>query len=264
MKWEKEKKLTEEIKAELIVLKVDGFKNLVRSKFKLTKCTWLVVMFASLAAAVIFIRNSILEYTSYKVVSTTRFLSESSAVFPVVTVCNMNPFMSMYGFSLFWQAQVTNMANLEAWYRQKYGRYMTQEETALMDNLDSVMISCTFQGRACNASDFRYVPKFATSFQCNQFNSGRDAMGNEVALKTVSAVDAAGGEKEFNALKLELFAGVPIWTRYMARRGFFVYINNQNDYPYNTDHYNQEVGHSQNNREHFRQKPFCICVCVLN
>ena len=240
------KNLAVEIKAELIVLKVDGFKNIVRSKLATLKCIWICIMFASLAAAVVFIRNSILEYTSYKVVSTTRFLSESSAVFPVVTVCNMNPFMSMYGFSLFWQAQATDFANLQLWFKQKYGRPMTEADTALMDNLDSVMISCTFQGRACNASDFHYVPSFSTEFQCYQFNSGRDSIGNALPIRSVSAVGTAS-QTEFNALKLEMYAGVPFSTTFMDLRGFFVYINYHNDYPYNTDRYHLMVTQLKNN-----------------
>ena len=84
-----------------------------------------------------------------------------------------------------------------------------------MSDLDTMLITCEFQGRACNASDFEfYFHPFYLN--CYRFNSD--------GKRTVSM---AGERSE---LKLELYAGLPNAIRSTFYRGFWLFIRNSSEY----------------------------------
>ena len=107
-----------------------------------------------------------------------------------------------------------------------------------MDDLGLMMLSCTFQGAACNASDFVFVDKFGASLQCFRFNSGFDDAGQPVPLRTVSAMST---DTAYNSLRMEIYAGLPLVTKLLPLRGYNVYIHYADDFSYNSDRFAMRV-----------------------
>ena len=164
-----------------------------------------------------------------------RLISEEKFIFPTINICNWNPLNTDYYVNLLNAANLTsslstdpnfNMVSLEYYQMQTAGRYFTSEEKRALINLDGFIISCYFQNKPCNKSDFRYL-FFPYLLNCIQFNSGYDLNGNRVELK-VSHVSG-----ELSELSMELYVGIPNEiSPLITNRGILMTIINDNETPF--------------------------------
>ena len=234
---EKNVRLRQNIQNSIRNIKIDGLPNIFRTKLIGFQIMWLVVLAFSSSFCVYLLANSFLEYFQFKVTTNYRLLSELKSIFPTVTLCNMNPMNTEYYMQLLAEANLTSVnatsapyytfLALEEWHKRTTGEYFTLEERLQMSNLEEMLISCTFQNIACNASSFTYLfhPKY---LNCYQFNSGKDESGEEVHLQQAT-IDGTG-----NSLVFELYAGVPNeMAELTSQRGFYIFINNNTAYPFN-------------------------------
>ena len=218
--------LTEEIK----LIKVDGLPNIIRSKFVVIKCIWCVILTCSAGICAWLIVQSVQDYLKYEVTTKDRLFSEQEAIFPTITICQINPFSTDYAVSLFLEAGTTSINSLEWFTKNTTGSYLTDDQKRQLSNLDNIILSCSFDGESCNSSDFTWVwhPRY---YNCYRYNSGFDSNGNK---KTLKKVNIAGGLSSFI---VELYAGLPNFiSNFVGQynsRGFHIFIHNSTDYFFN-------------------------------
>ena len=253
--------------AELIIVKIDGLRNAIRSKRFEWKCIWFVILLASTCCCVWFMSKSVHEYLKYEVTSTTRLVVETKAVFPTVTICSYNPFYSLFAAEVFYHYDAQSIYTLEAKFKNITGQYMSQDFKKNMTDIDGLLISCTFQGKVCNANDFQFVEAFMIHLNCYRFNSGYDSSGREAPLKTVQSI----GDVKVNSLTMELFTG--LFDGYITSyRGFSIFIDFADGFDFNLNRrfvdVRPGVGLSISVKRYastqFNQWPYSYSECTVN
>ena len=161
------------------------------------------------------------EYFAYGTTTSVSKYVERVQTFPAVTICNISPLdLSNPNTSTYVQAILTKygLNSTISLNSSDYAIYMVRKymdlikSTAYSDSrgkleyikslgydLDSMLISCYFNGYACNSSDFysHYTFEFGN---CYIFNHD---YGDSSDLKAVSQSGPSSG------LQLELYAGYP-------------------------------------------------------
>ena len=125
-----------------------------------------------------------LNYFSYGVNTTSRTLYETPALFPKVTICNVNPFTTQYAMEflkeisqelypnidIFNENQMNQLnftfksTSINVIYRQalaKMNKLNETEKRKLSHSLDDIMPDCYFNIQRCSANDFKWY--FASS-----------------------------------------------------------------------------------------------------
>lgn len=74
-----------------------GYSNIFRTKNLLLRTMWFIFFLAGLSVAIYMVTRSILEYVDYDVTTKIRKLKTDTLVFPTVTICNINPFVTQAG-----------------------------------------------------------------------------------------------------------------------------------------------------------------------
>jgi hypothetical protein len=85
--------------------------------------------------------------------------------------------------------------------------------------IDEMLVSCTYQGSSCSASDFTFYQSYDYG-NCYKFNGGNNS--------TIQTISSAGPGNSFT---LELFTGDPSQEMYVYQRGFYVIVHNQSYSP---------------------------------
>ena len=185
----------ERIKRETVAhlgrIKIDGLTNIVLTSYTSIRILWLGVFVASTCFCLTFIISSFETYFEHDVTTIIRYQNEQHTVFPTITICNINPLSSELAISRLNEtgratfasgAAYNNLVALELYMRQTQNRYLTNEEKESLGPLNNMFYKCTFQGVACNQSDFVFLfhPK---KLICYRFNAGYDQKGNPVPLK---------------------------------------------------------------------------------
>lgn len=219
-----------------------GIPNIVRSNKISIKIMWSFFFLISTCLFSYMMISSILSYYEFDVTTKIRVLHEYRAVFPTVTICNLNQFTTNY--SLEYLRNVANGLNLSHVFDEK------PENISMMDianiytlgtsqikqlsinstkklgySIDQILISCYFSQKECTPEDFiwYYHPTYGN---CYQFNSGFDQLSNLIDLKT------SGRTGLFLGLMLELFVGVPDKLKMTTQQfGLMVFIHNKTDPP---------------------------------
>ena len=202
--------LRQKLSQRLVLVRIDGIPNILRSHSKFWQLVWLLVFVSSSVMSCYLIVKSTIEFLKYPVTTSYRMIGEESSPFPKVSICNLNALNSEYFVQQVNEANMTylnadpylNMVYLEHYHVQTTGRYYTIGERRAMFDLDGFIISCTFLNKPCNMSDFRYI-YFPYSLNCLQFNSGYDSDGRRAELRELHA------SSQFNELSMELYVGIP-------------------------------------------------------
>ena len=71
-------------------LTIHGVPNIIKKENKLIKVWWLIITITSALVAVLFLRQTLLEYFRYNVITEVRLLESDKIEFPVITLCNLN------------------------------------------------------------------------------------------------------------------------------------------------------------------------------
>ena len=226
-------------------IKIDAAHRLVEQLHFMRKLFWLVALMVGSSLCMVLIVRAFNEYARYQVSTTYRLVGEPHAVFPSVSICNMNQFTSKYASQFVSYLNTLaplpkvvaiskqNFSSLDAatgllgylviYYRveainmHKSGSYMSNAQIAAMSDLQSILVDCTIGSRKCNASHF--TPTLDTVFlNCYTFNAEASALHK---------ADKAGIAN--NRLSVLLNASTPssaLVASLMPLRGFYVKIRN--------------------------------------
>ena len=222
------------IKYNIKNIRVDGIPNYFLNDSPLLKSMWIIVFLFCSTFCVFLVNSSFVEYFKYQVTTNVRLMTETKSAFPTVSFYNMNPMNTNRYVELLKDANITSI-NPEPYYNEmllnyhnklKYGRYFNETEKKALFDMEGFIISCTFQNKPCNMSNFRYLynPWFLS---CVQFNSGFDSDGNEVELLQADV----GGR--YNELTVEFYLGLPNpLVDLISMRGLKVFLHKNNEYPF--------------------------------
>lgn len=189
-----------------------GIPNIARSKFIVSKIIWLFVFAIALAFSIFSIITQFVDYYSRSVLTTIEMTEDSMITFPAVTLCNLNPFSTFEAIEFVKKSplnlsQAANLdgANyLDASVGLSYAKRAELQGSNVSESLrksmgldlDSFMLLCIYNGRACNLSkDFEWI--YNSEFG-NCFTFG-NANGNKQVFK----------EGKDNGLVVSMFVGVP-------------------------------------------------------
>jgi hypothetical protein len=127
------------------------------------KLFWLICILISIVAASYMVIQSILTYLSYEVITTTRTSFVRPALFPQVTICNLNVFTTREAFEA---VQVTFLNGSK--YRDENDRI--EFYSNFSRSLNQTLIRCKFNAQYCTSKDFVEIvdPYYG---KCFAFNS---------------------------------------------------------------------------------------------
>lgn len=74
-----------------------GYPNIFRTKNIIVKIMWLIFFLAGLGVGIYMVIRGVREYLEWNVTTTIRKIKADSLVFPTVSVCNVNPFVTEEG-----------------------------------------------------------------------------------------------------------------------------------------------------------------------
>ena len=216
------------------LIKIDGLPNIFRSNNIYMCVMWLVIFVVSWCIFLGLATNTFLAYFSYRITSSTRILSEHQALFPTVTICNVNQLTSDEAMQLMTDANVTWNEDREAWRAilaleshslDASGRYLSEDEKrALSYSMEDMLFSCEYQGVACEASDFTWI-YHPRHLNCYQFNRAHGHDAHSLRRATNTGIG--------NELNIELYAGLPNeQSRQVDKRGFLVFVHNNTENPF--------------------------------
>ena len=225
------KSLWSRLKEEASHLDIDGVPNIVRSKSVCAKYLWLCIVVANTAFGVFLMSQTIGQYKQYEVTTTNRLIQEEQAIFPTVTICNINAISTSFGVGLLTSRNLIekngdqsgsekHVMLLENHFKDTTGEYMSDSLKQNLSDFNAMLISCSFNNMPCNASHFEWIwhPKY---FGCYRFN----ARHSQSRFKSNMDGSAFG-------LVLQLYAGLPDELKSAMPRGFYVLVQNASDYPY--------------------------------
>jgi hypothetical protein len=196
-----------------------GLPKVLSTRRPVIKVMWLFFFILAFITCVFLIRRNVKAYLEYDVVSKIRVFSEIPSVMPSLTICNINPFLTEFSHfyikskleanNLSERPDLRNRVNQSGdWLKEfslaKYlviqnakSHYLSNDaKKQLGYPLEDVILNCYFNGASCDANDFTWY--YDTLYgNCFTFNSGFDANGQKIPLKT------ANRPGQFNGLYLE-------------------------------------------------------------
>ncbi|RNA34522.1 amiloride-sensitive sodium channel subunit beta [Brachionus plicatilis] len=214
-----------------------GFPNIIRSNNFFIKFMWIFFTILSSSFCIFLITESILSYFKYEVTTKTRVINEIMAIFPTVTVCNMNYFTSIYSLKFIeaFKSEMNAKINPLSTLFETIAKMHSKEEkfTFLKENygdsLDKLVVYCQYNYEDCNLTDFKFFlhPNYGN---CYQFNSGFDSHGKKNDLKYAMTTERLSG------LRLILNISVTQKLKFMnPSTGAVIFIHNHTTYPMMVD-----------------------------
>lgn len=203
---------------------------------------WMILFCISLGGCSYLFINITIQYLDYGVNTNVVVRRESPSLFPMVTFCNFNPLnteeLVLSGLGLIYASDNTEKVannytsaresiNLQNFYIENnlafYINASLRQKRAL--NIDKMLMSCYYQRKKCNSSDFEYY--FDSKFgNCYKFNSGSDSDNQPKPLLY------ANNPGYLNGLRMELFLGEPVFYNYLSSStGVFLAVHNQSYHP---------------------------------
>ena len=141
----------------------------------------------------------VLTYMEYNVITTTRIISETPAVFPKVTICNKNPFTSRYAYEFLSQSDLLNTSRINETLNQdrssaiinftttrtlllgQIKNFSDERKKKFSHELNDTLLSCLFSYEQCDSNNFQWVWDSHYG-NCFAFNSGFNSSGQNVEL----------------------------------------------------------------------------------
>ena len=149
-----------------------GIINILFSPYFLFKIISAIFVLASSGIASYLVIQSIVDYYTYDVTSTSRIIYESPTLFPKITFCNVNLLTSEFAYNF------TQMGNFDI----DYSKISNEEKKKLGHDLNDILVECRFNDESCDTTDFTW--SFDRHYgNCYTFNSGFNLNGSKVELK---------------------------------------------------------------------------------
>ena len=193
-----------------LVSTVHGIPSIFKTDKRLMKAIWSVVFLISLTYSTYLISQAILNYLEYPVNTKVRYYNEKQVLFPMVTFCNTNAFVTSYATN-FVSKLYKNVSNTSANIVDGLNKELNNVKgldvltwiSAFSQNhtekkkfgfeLNQTLLKCQFNNKDCDLNDFTWFYHFynGNCFAFNKFN-------------TNNKIQVSG---DSNKLTLELFAG---------------------------------------------------------
>ncbi len=126
--------------------------KIFQAPHSLVKLYWIICLSVAGSLTGYFVIQSLVSFATFRVNTNTRTIFETSSLFPRVTYCNKNPFVTKYAFDKF---EVGNFTFARMLYEMNYNMNYT-ERLRLQHPFSEVLIECSFNGEKCSANDFLY------------------------------------------------------------------------------------------------------------
>jgi hypothetical protein len=197
-----------------------GLPNIVRANNYFIKFMWLFFFLLALITCTRYMMRTLNDYFSYKVVTQIRHFSEIPALFPTVSICNENPFLTYESGEFVRKTLSQNFIDPETLeskflknntdfmnaYFSKYlvgqnvfGKNLSnREKLSFGYPIQDQIMSCIFKGQICDPNDFEWVYNLQHG-NCLIFNGGFNSKGEKVPLKYVTQTG------KYVSLHLEMF-----------------------------------------------------------
>lgn len=216
---------------------------------KLVKFIWLLSIAVSWGFFIYQVNNSINLYNSYGITSSTSIGFEAPTYFPgksfsakknifhlnlksltfciAVDICNLNPYDGHYPKTRMIMNETLTAKNITPYkyaslreytdaannYFKATIEYLYKDDLVEIQNLgfflDQILLSCTYEGKTCNATDFYFYHDYNFG-SCYRFNGGPKDPNQTVTHQHISSpiktLHASGWR---NGLRLELYSGDP-------------------------------------------------------
>ena len=187
-------------------LKIGALSNIFHSHWLAFKVFWLLLLVAFVIMCTALVSRSVAEYFQFEVVSSTRIVTEHTAVFPTLTICPLETFNTNFARSLVAKANGSHILQLEAYAKNTNGSYLTDGDKQRLTDLDAMLTKCNIGSTPCNASNFTWL-WHPVRLNCYRFNG-------DGAITTLVA-----GEANF-AFHLIL------------NSSFYLYVHNADEWPF--------------------------------
>ena len=151
------KTLLELIVASIKQLKIGALPNIFHSHWLAFKAAWLLLLIAFVGVCIALVSRSVAEYFQFEVVSSTRIVTEHTAVFPTLTICPLETFNTNFARWLVDQTNGSDILQLEAYAKNTTGAYLTDDDKQRLTDLDAMLTKCNIGSTPCNASNFTWL-----------------------------------------------------------------------------------------------------------
>ena len=170
--------------------------GIARSQSKHNRIFWIVSFVAFTGIMSYFVVQSIISYFQYPTQTSVSIVAQAKEPFPAVTICNycparfdlmIGPFLN-YTNAMNW-TNTTNTSTFSLLQAQKLRDYLVfkinagESLTSVFFSLNIMLMECTYNGYACNASDF--IPFISSTYGiCYTFNARRKDTQNYTIRNT--------------------------------------------------------------------------------
>lgn len=171
---------------------------------------WIIFPTLAASGAIFFITSTITSYLNYEVVTNINVYSENSAVFPSVSICNQNPFVTDYASDYVQNAIQTLGLNTTFTTTSNFIEKLDFNRNVLLSILSTqsqefkkkfalpfnqTIMSCIYNGMSCADDDFEWYFDFNYG-NCYKFNGGKN-----------KPLKYSNQQGKFNGLTIEYFLG---------------------------------------------------------
>ena len=273
-------------------LTIHAIPNIFRTRHLLIKIIWMISFLISTGLCAYMVYGSINNYLQFNVVTTIRNIREPEMVFPSVSICNLNPFVTESSFQFVYEIAKSSLgidlydilnenSTSSLIQNSKYKlseRYLVfnyflkqiianpaldKQRENFGFSFNKFVISCFYAYSSCYENDF--VSFYDLTYgSCFKFNSGKLKNGSNADLKKVTY-----SGKNFG-LMLELFVGDASDPRsFSTNAGAHIFIHNDSVTPKSYEGLDLNVGMTTNIALHktYTSKlpiPYSDCTDELN
>lgn len=222
--------------------KTHGVSNIIKVENKVLKFIWIVCFITSTFYCAYELVIAILAYLSYGVVLSTSPVYEAPTQFPAVDICNLVPYDSLSASEdinfIFKSNNITNtkftnaknytdtVSDLIKAYYAKLALNGSSHSFKKGYNLEDILISCFYEGTACNISDFFYYSDYNYG-NCFSFNLGKTNRAGYNSTQTLHSTLASSFPGVKNGLQLELYVGDAQNQNFSYRNGIKITVHNK-------------------------------------
>lgn len=154
---------------------IHSIPQIFKRKNRLLKLFWLLSFVGFAALSAYMISKSFADFYSFETISKAETIYENPARFPVVTICNQNPYMTESGFAYvreFLLANnltpidtliVNNFSRVITLIRYGVGVTLRSSENVTDEmkkrmglQIDDMLLSCNYNNQPCSARDFAW------------------------------------------------------------------------------------------------------------
>ena len=208
---------------------VIAFSSFIRNENWIIKITWLIFLLGTAIVCGWFISRSINDYLNYGVITKTIIQNVNKIKFPIVSICNINPFTTNYStqtiLNTFPESLIYNYSNgYDVLAKIAFRTANDSINKALLGNrLNETIINCLFLSKTCDQY-LDFEPYYDINHgNCFRFNSGKTMNGTSAPFKYVFN---AG---QLSALYLDLFMGAAYNNEnfFSIENGFSIIINDE-------------------------------------